>query len=293
MFQSVVLYYLALNDLQEYIYMSNYILEFTQSYVGHGLHSLYCWRSDCLAPAGLLLFNRCGDGSPGPDARIRIDINHIYTLPSSRNQGIGQAMIIHLQNESDVIHTPVASDPTTESMLKSCGFVHDVNSINWIWTKPIKAKLEAGLDVDIQLATLLGWKNIKKKDDSPIALGLPPGGDELKTIPSYSVSKPLSLGLLVELSERINLDYHWWRHNGNYSCGVRSGNEEGAFDESDISPWYPSLSLAICHSLIYYLTLTKTTKSNSKRDSSTLPPSEEKTKPAKTFKPVPKLDLSE
>lgn len=234
--------------------MSKYILEFTESYVGHGVHALYCWRSDRLSPAGWILFNRYRDGSEKIQSRTRIDIVLAHVV-GSKQSDIVEAIIGRMQEECDVIHTPVATDTCTESVMTACGFVHDAAGMDWVWRKPVKPRLEAGGQTDLTLATLLGWRNAQHEQngESKIVVALPPGGTELRPVPAYSTDRSLALGLIVELAERVNLDYNWWKFKGLYSCGVRSGDQTGEFKDEDTSPWYNHLNLAICHALINYL----------------------------------------
>lgn len=241
--------------------MSKISLDYRTTYVGLGIHALFCWRSDCLCPAGMILYNACGDGNEGVDARTRIDIIHIYVLPESRKLGIGKSMIKHLQQECDVMHTPVAADSGTEALLESCGFGHDSEAINWIWKKQQKPRLESGIQVDATLAGLLGWKGVALNDvpgndgkASKLLCGSPPGSEEVRPVPSYSSDISIALSLIVELSERYHLDYQWWKFGGMYSCGVRKEGAPGDFADHDTSPWYECLPVAICHALIAYLT---------------------------------------
>lgn len=247
----------------------SFSLNFEMTYIGRGLNALYCWRSDCLCPAGFVILSECGDGSQesiskdGLPSRKRADIIHIYVVEWSRGLGIGHAMIQKLQAEYDVIHTPVAINNDTESLLKDSGFVHNAANIDWSWARSQKPRLVAGHEVDKALAILLGWKNVEvreaaqeKGDPIKVLVGIPPMGEEIKPVPSWSTDKALALGLLVELGERSKFDYQWWKFGGNYSCGIRSAGsvmEAEAFADEETSAWYPSFPLAISHALIVYL----------------------------------------
>jgi hypothetical protein len=230
------------------------------------MYALYCWRSDCLCPAGLIILSECGDiadaaVSKEQTGRIRADIIHIYVPEWSRGVGIGHAMIQKLQEGYDVIHTPVAESKEADSLLKDCNFLHDTDNIDWHWSRPQKRKIIANAHTNKALAMLLGWTNIdirdipqEKGDPIKIYVGIPPTLGEPRPIPSWSQDKALALGLLVDLGEHAGLDYQWWKMGETYSCGVRNGGDSNAsYKNEDVSPWYNSFPMAICHALIVYL----------------------------------------
>jgi hypothetical protein len=147
-------------------------------------------------------------------------------------------------------------------LLTDTGFKHQEAGIDWCWMRPQKPKLTAGHDADKVLAHLLGWRNLEiresaqeKGDPIKMLVGIPPMGEEIKAVPSWSTDKALALGLLVELGERSGFDYQWWKFGGKYSCGVRraGSGEPTEFADDEISSWYGSFPLAICHALIVYL----------------------------------------
>lgn len=249
---------------------STFTLSYEKTSIGKGMYALYCWRSDCLCPAGFIILSECGDivdASLGTaqSGRVRADIIHIYVPEWSRGVGIGHSMIQKMQEDYDVIHTPVAESKEADSLLKDCNFQHDTENIDWYWSRPKKIKIAANAHTNKALAVLLGWTHIdirdipqEKGDPIKIYIGVPPptphSGGEPRPIPSWSQDKALALGLLVDLGERSGLDYQWWKMGDTYSCGVRKGGDSSAcYRDEDVSPWYNSFSLAICHALIVYL----------------------------------------
>lgn len=241
---------------------STFSLSYEKTNIGKGMYALYCWRSDCLCPAGFIILSECGDIlNESQTGRIRADIIHIYVVEWSRGLGIGHAMIHKLQEDYDVIHTPVAESKEADSLLKDCNFSHDTDNIDWYWSRPQKHKITANAHTNRALAMLLGWTHIEIRDipqekGEPIKIyvGISPNGGEPRPLPSWSQDKALALGLLVDLGERIGLDYQWWKMGDAYSCGVRKGGDSHAsYRSEDTSPWYNSFPLAICHALIVYL----------------------------------------
>lgn len=245
-------------------------ISYEKTSIGKGMYALYCWRSDCLCPAGIIILSECGDivdatSSNEQTGRIRADIIHIYVPEWSRGVGIGHAMIEKLQEDYDVIHTPVAESAEAHSLLTSCNFQHDASNIDWYWSRPQKRKLTANAHTNRKLAILLGWthievREIEQEKGVPIKIyvGVPPptpnAGGEPRPIPSWCQDKASALGLLVDLGERGGLDYQWWKMGDSYSCGVRNaGDLSSPYKSEDVSPWYDSFPLAICHALIVYL----------------------------------------
>ena len=261
------------------VVMSTFTLSYEKTVIGKGMYALYCWRSDCLCPAGFIILSECGDIveaslSTIQSGRIRADIIHIYVPEWTRGMGIGHAMIQKLQEDYDVIHTPVAESKEADALLKDCHFQHDTDNIDWYWSRPKKLKIAANAHTNKALAVLLGWHDIlirdipqEKGDPIKIYVGIPPAGGESRPIPSWSQDKALALGLLVDLGERSGLDYQWWKMGDTYSCGVRGGGDSSAsYRNEDVSPWYESFPLAICHALIVYLQRTANSKAMAEQD---------------------------
>jgi len=232
-------------------------LDFELSDIGRGMKAFYCWRSDCLCPAGFVILCECGDGSKGNvSQRIRADILHIYVPEWTRGHGIGTRMIEELKLRYHAIHTPVTESKDAEELFVKCGFVHDESLINWHWCRNPKPILVEGFQVDSRLAHFLGWTNIEVRDEDTakgkekILVGLPANSKSVFKVPMWSSDKAAALGLLVDFSIKHNLNYQSWKIGGRYCCGF---NDEPLDPSSpSASSWYENMALSICHAMILF-----------------------------------------
>ena len=233
-----------------------YSYNFHESNIGRGIQALYCWRSDCLCPVGLILYTLSGDGHEGVEARIRADILHIYVVEWARDKGVGEKMIHELQRKSDVIHNAVASNQAAESLLNKTGFTYIPSSINWSWIKPVKTKISSGFNMNAYLALLLGWTHVEfyDYDDRANTLcGVPPNEKNVIPIPAWSTDETDAVILLLAIAERYKLDYQWWKEGKYYCCGMKEVSQDRNYYEDQMSPWYNTLALSVCDTVVSYL----------------------------------------
>jgi hypothetical protein len=232
-----------------------FTLDFVTMDIGRGIKGLYCWRSDCICPAGFVIYTACGDGKEFPSpSRNRADILHIYVPEWTREMGIGHALVNEMKEMFCTIHTPVTDSKASKSLFEDCGFTHDEESIDWRWSMPVRQVLTAGPSVDKALAVHLGWTNIEV-EKTAILLGIPPGGKARIQIPNWSVDLAQSISLMIDHCSKHHLDYQWYKAGDYYSCGIRNDGILIDFDKAsvdEVSGWYDSLPMSICHALLAY-----------------------------------------